>query len=1019
MSRKTSQILGVVFVFVLLAGGCLPAAPPAAPPPPAATAAATVAAATTDTGPAAADPAGPNGQVLWNGAAVPGARVKLAKQGACRDADNAAVLATAVADAEGRFAFAATPAEEWDVCYTWPEGQGDGVYMIGERKPVMPVDDLKLSLTKPLRLLAPDPAQPIAAPVEVRWEGLDEAAAYRVDVSDLGTSELLFEQDVTGTSVTVDGPFKPGHGYQLTVGGLNAGGEQIAFYSGEFMAPGEATAPEDEPIQSIPAACYRPGLLTYVNRDLGLCFAYPQGYALAGSEGLFAAGSQAQAELRGPAAGSGPEPLFARLSLDFQPYQGTDLAAYVDEMIKRDVPVDQAAALARTQATWGGHAAEVLEPWPGQLSGRVVVVDVAPAGYHLLYFWPSFAGAAEQPGADARQAQENMEALYEIVAETFSTLPPPGVPMDPASRIDLPESCLVNGQPLYIDPDAGYCLALTPEMTAGETGGSVKFSGPAPDDGSAAGRMEFGLAVEDADESAALDKLVDDYVATLGEQADAAGREPVTVGGGPAVRLDGLPGVPGASEVLALHGGKLYRLRFTPGAGSGNAEERLAALVQAVTTSFGFLPAAQPAAEPAPAGPLLQSKPYRGVSFSYPASMALDTAGETVLSAGGGDGPWWDVAPQHVEVRLAGYALPQAGQAPRIAVYPASEYAALSPQAAEQIAALKKLLAAQPDQPEGELPFLPLMNAVQQVHLLPKYLAFQGGEGVSYLAQYGQGPAPLNNADLFYTFQGLTGDGQYYVSAVLPVSHTALPATAADVAPAELDALAADYAGYLDEVTATLAGSPATGFKPALADLDSLAGSIAVVPAEFRLPPGPQIELERDPAVNPDYTVEQVPAVPPADNINLYDAHPPLTVVFLPGYAGGQPSAPPYPLGKPAIQVYRVGDMQAFKPDDSPATYAGQYAALEKLLSEERPLAACSGVTLKPGQNMTYPVLPFVPLPNAAQVFCTQPAYVRFDGGKGLRYVTTFSQSMNLLSDQSVFYTFQGLTDDGQYYMSS
>src|SRR5690606_30637626 len=43
-----------------------------------------------------------------------------------------------------------------------------------------------------------------------------------------------------------------------------------------------------------------------------------------------------------------------------------------------------------------------------------------------------------------------------------------------------------------------------------------------------------------------------------------------------------------------------------------------------------------------------------------------------------------------------------------------------------------------------------------------------------------------------------------------------------------------------------------------------------------------------------------------------------------------------------------------------------------------------------------------------------QPARVTFDGGRGIRYLTTFTQ--NHVSDvrpQSLYYVFEGLTDDG------
>jgi hypothetical protein len=191
------------------------------------------------------------------------------------------------------------------------------------------------------------------------------------------------------------------------------------------------------------------------------------------------------------------------------------------------------------------------------------------------------------------------------------------------------------------------------------------------------------------------------------------------------------------------------------------------------------------------------------------------------------------------------------------------------------------------------------------------------------------------------------------------------------------------------------------------------------VPGEPTAQPDIQVGLARFPGVVADYTVEQMPAAPPADDVSPYEAHPPLALVRLPGYAGGQPAQPPYLFGAPAIQVYRVSDMLAFEPHDNPHTFAGQYEALQTLLAEQDSLAACSGVTLKPGQNMTYPVLPFAPMVNAAQIFCTQPAHVEFDGGRGVRYVTTFSQAIDLLADQSVFYTFQGLTDDGRYYISA
>ena len=63
--------------------------------------------------------------------------------------------------------------------------------------------------------------------------------------------------------------------------------------------------------------------------------------------------------------------------------------------------------------------------------------------------------------------------------------------------------------------------------------------------------------------------------------------------------------------------------------------------------------------------------------------------------------------------------------------------------------------------------------------------------------------------------------------------------------------------------------------------------------------------------------------------------------------------------------------------------------------------------------------LPYLPLHNAAQVFHSQVAYLAFTNGAGVRYVTAFSQDASPVTNQHLIYTFQGLTDDGQYYVAA
>lgn len=63
--------------------------------------------------------------------------------------------------------------------------------------------------------------------------------------------------------------------------------------------------------------------------------------------------------------------------------------------------------------------------------------------------------------------------------------------------------------------------------------------------------------------------------------------------------------------------------------------------------------------------------------------------------------------------------------------------------------------------------------------------------------------------------------------------------------------------------------------------------------------------------------------------------------------------------------------------------------------------------------------MPYLPLVNAAQVFHSQIAYLPFANGAGVRYVTAFSQDSSPVTNQHLIYTFQGLTDDGEYYVAA
>lgn len=182
--------------------------------------------------------------------------------------------------------------------------------------------------------------------------------------------------------------------------------------------------------------------------------------------------------------------------------------------------------------------------------------------------------------------------------------------------------------------------------------------------------------------------------------------------------------------------------------------------------------------------------------------------------------------PGYVDVHLGGSGSME--QVAHVYVFPVGAFEQSNETAAGEIEALRQLLAEQPENVTEALPFLPLPIDGQQqaVRSQITYLNFEGGSGVRYLTQYNNEgeTTPINNNQLLYTFQGLTEDGEYYISAVFPLEQADLPA--ADV-PAPGD-LTDDYQAYLEQTSAQLNEADPGTFTPDLNMLDTLIQSIII-----------------------------------------------------------------------------------------------------------------------------------------------------------------------------------------------
>ncbi len=292
--------------------------------------------------------------------------------------------------------------------------------------------------------------------------------------------------------------------------------------------------------------------------------------------------------------------------------------------------------------------------------------------------------------------------------------------------------------------------------------------------------------------------------------------------------------------LLVLTAGLLALTACAPGqpstpAGPG-VETIVAATLQALTAAAP--PAGVTVAPPTPTQPNGTAVSYGKVSFVLPTGLASSALAGTMPAVPGiADGPGWDVAPEHVKFQLENYALPGMFHEPYILVFPAPEYAAVNEQAAKNIARLQAILSGAAALTAENLPHVTTFNAAQAFAAQIKIVSFQNGTGVRFLTEYAQYYVTANNRDLFYMFQGLTGDGKYYILAILPASHPLLahdenpesPIPAGGIPFPGLDDQAALEA-YYPSVENLLNVSAPEAFTPTLTSLDALVQSIVISP---------------------------------------------------------------------------------------------------------------------------------------------------------------------------------------------
>jgi hypothetical protein len=155
-----------------------------------------------------------------------------------------------------------------------------------------------------------------------------------------------------------------------------------------------------------------------------------------------------------------------------------------------------------------------------------------------------------------------------------------------------------------------------------------------------------------------------------------------------------------------------------------------------------------------------------------------------------------------------------------------------------------------------------------------------------------------------------------------------------------------------------------------------------------------EISFYLDPALGGAYECETVPESSSSDiptyYVFIYPSHTELTIQK-------------YPLTQtqfpPQIWIYPVSRFSELLPD-----------VLPQRVSDLRNLV--TGGTWGSGE------LPFLPAIPQVQSFFIHETVMTFNGGIGVRFITEYSEAPTPISNKNIIYTFQGLTDDGKYWVA-
>lgn len=212
------------------------------------------------------------------------------------------------------------------------------------------------------------------------------------------------------------------------------------------------------------------------------------------------------------------------------------------------------------------------------------------------------------------------------------------------------------------------------------------------------------------------------------------------------------------------------------------------------------------------------------LTICMPYGLADTLVVSTIPEVTADTGAPWEVGPEHYEIALQGYKISDAFWKPTISIYSIEKFQATAPDEINgQISQLNSLLAQKPTIID-QYPFLPSVNAGALIKARPFYYDedYLDIRGYSMITQFGQSFWPINNKDMFYTFQGMTKDGKYWISMNLPITQQNLPSNGDYINNQDFEEFANTFQDYATQTREMLDQADSSTFTPSLEEFEML-----------------------------------------------------------------------------------------------------------------------------------------------------------------------------------------------------